>query len=651
MLCTTADKGEATVRKKHWTKAIPWILFVSVVAALIIIPMKVGNKSEQESFEYVSATAELRDITSSLSGGGTINSPEKQDVTVPDGVEVTRFLVSNGEYVEEGQPVAEVDGLTVLAAVERVRTSMTAMEKRITELVNAGGDASLRCIADGRVKAVYAKTGDDVRSVMIKYGSLGIVSLDGLMSADVACDSRLLTGDPVNVKCTNGKEYPGRVSLSLNGTLTVTVTDDGPEFGEIVEVYDMDGSLLGAGALKVNSPWKVVSADGIVGSVNMKPGQKVDNGTILVRLRETGATEKENCSRKHREYEDLLQDLLKMLQSGNITAPCDGFVSGVDKAKATGLGAGTEHKLTLLSYYAGDKDASIAIYTLILVTSVNEDGSIVMGKVISVPSSIFPDNINPATVEGKEYLLSDDGKNSLLRYTSAMMSSISETKLNIKGSADGVPIAPGNVYLIGGFDIPAQCIGQISFPDPGNNGSGGGGFGASDEEGPDMFPTDKNVLLSVTPIGEMSVTITVDELDILRYSEGMPADIFIDAIPGESFTGIVTKIAAVGTNSGGSSKFDVTVALPYSDRFLAGMNASVVIHTGSTGGVVTVPAIALKDSGSRCIVYTGYDEKNNVLINPVTVETGASDGEYVEIVSGLEAGQTVWYANYLTVTK
>nr|MCR4607296.1 efflux RND transporter periplasmic adaptor subunit [Oscillospiraceae bacterium] len=319
------------MRKKHWTKIIPWILFLAVVAALIILPMKVRSKTEKESFEYVSATAEMRDISSSLSGGGTVDAPEKQDVTLPDGVEVTRFLVSNGEDVEEGQPVAEVDSLTVLAAVARVRDSMTALEKKITELVNSGGDASLRCIADGRVKAVYAKTGDDVRSVMIEYGSLGVVSLDGLMSADVACDTDLLTGDPVNVKCSDGKEYPGRVSLSLNGILTVTVTDDGPQLGEIVEVYDIDGSLLGAGALKVNSPWKVVAADGTVGSVNMKPGQKVGNGTILVRLRDTGATEKENCSRKHREYEVLLQDLLKMLQSGQVTAPCDGFVSGVDK--------------------------------------------------------------------------------------------------------------------------------------------------------------------------------------------------------------------------------------------------------------------------------------------------------------------------------
>ena len=627
------------MRKKRWTKIIPWILFLAVVAALIILPMKVRSKTEKDSFEYVSATAEMRDISSSLSGGGTVDAPEKQDVTLPDGVEVTRFLVSNGEDVEAGQPVAEVDSLTVLAAVARVRDSMTALEKKITELVNSGGDASLRCIADGRVKAVYAKTGDDVRSVMIEYGSLGVVSLDGLMSADVACDTDLLTGDPVNVKCSDGKEYPGRVSLSLNGILTVTVTDDGPQLGEIVEVYDIDGSLLGAGALKVNSPWKVVAADGTVGSVNMKPGQKVGNGTILVRLRDTGATEKENCSRKHREYEVLLQDLLKMLQSGQVTAPCDGFVSGVDKTKATGLGAAAEHKLTLLAYYDDEpKEPTIQLYTLVIVTSVNEN--ITMGKIVTFPASLLPD-VDPSTPEGKQ---------ALVAIADALKETASETVLSL-GPSTGGSIAVGDVFLIG---PEGTKIGHIDISDSGNSFpslGGFGGFGASKDEEQEMFPTDENVILSVTPIDEMSVTISVDELDILRYSEGMPAEIYIDALPGESFTGIVTKIAAVGTNSGGSSKFDVTVALPYSDRFLSGMNASVVIHTGNTGEVVTVPATALQDSGSKCIVYTGYDAKNNVLTNPVTVETGASDGEFVEIVSGLEAGRTIWYMNYLTDTK
>ena len=356
MLCTTADKEDATVKKKNWTKIIPWFLLLALTAALIILPISVRNRKEQPTYEYVSARAELRDISSSLSGGGTVSAQDSQDVSLPDGVEITQYLVSNGERVKAGQPVAEVDSLTVLAAIARVRKSMDKLEKDLNELSRSESGKSIKSVADGRVKAVYASSGDDVRSVIIEHGCLGIVSLDGLMCMEIACDSELLTGDAVKVKCTNGTEYPGRVASSANGTLTVTVTDDGPEIGDLAAVYDMAGVLLGTGVLQVNSPWKVMDSDGIVDAIPMKLGAEVRKGFLLVTLKDTGATKREDWSRKHREYEDLMQELLAMLQSGEITAPCDGFVSGVDKSKATGLSAGPGHGLTLLAYYDDPSD-------------------------------------------------------------------------------------------------------------------------------------------------------------------------------------------------------------------------------------------------------------------------------------------------------
>lgn len=617
------------MKKKNWTKIIPWILLLALTSALIILPISVRNRKEQPAYEFVSAQTELRDISSSLSGGGTVSAPDSQDVSLPDGVEITRYLVSNGEAVEAGQPVAEVDSLTVLAAIARVRKSMDKLEKDLNELSRSENSKTIKCVADGRVKAVYAANGDDVRSVIIEHGSLGIVSLDGLMRVEIACDSELLTGDAVKVKCADGKEYPGRVASSVNGTLTVTVTDDGPEIGDLAAVYDTAGNLLGSGVLQVNSPWKVLDSDGIVESMAMKPGSEVRKGFILVTLKDTGATKREDWSRKHREYEDLMQELLAMLQSGEITAPCDGFVSGVDKSKATGLSAGSGHALTFLAYFDGEKDEPppVDMYTVVLVTSVS--GTICLGKTMIVPGILIEFNPDEST-------LTPESQQALLDYVTPLMEYVQESILAISGAN------PGDLFLIRP-DAAIKVMENVSVPTPEFN---FGGFGATQKEDPELFPLDESVILSVTPAEEMSITISVDELDILQYRIGMPAEITIDALPGESFTGTVTKIAAVGTNSGGSSKFDVTVSLPYSDRILSGMNASVVIRTGSTGMIVTVPAAALQDSGSKCIVYTGYDEKNGVLTNPVTVETGASDGEYVEIVSGLIAGQTVWYKSY-----
>ena len=52
---------------------------------------------------------------------------------------------------------------------------------------------------------------------------------------------------------------------------------------------------------------------------------------------------------------------------------------------------------------------------------------------------------------------------------------------------------------------------------------------------------------------------------------------------------------------------------------------------------------ALAEEGGRTYIYTACDEKNESLLNPVEVTTGISDGENVEILSGLAEGDTYCY--------
>ena len=144
----------------------------------------------------------------------------------------------------------------------------------------------------------------------------------------------------------------------------------------------------------------------------------------------------------------------------------------------------------------------------------------------------------------------------------------------------------------------------------------------------------------------MTIRISVDELDILEYELGMNADVTVDALPDRSFTAHVTEIGAMGENSGGNSKYSVELRLDRAPDMLDGMNASVVVHRGSRSALL-IPSAAVSDRGSRSYVYTARDNKTGKPVMEVQVETGISDGENVEIVSGLSEGQTVYYEYYL----
>lgn len=138
------------------------------------------------------------------------------------------------------------------------------------------------------------------------------------------------------------------------------------------------------------------------------------------------------------------------------------------------------------------------------------------------------------------------------------------------------------------------------------------------------------------------LTVNVDELDINSVEKEQEAEITLDALEGETFTGSVTKIGNTASSGGGVTKYTVEITLDKDERMKEGMNASATIIIEKKEQVLTLPVSALQERGSEVFVYTEKDEDGN-LSGEQTVTTGLSDGETVEIVEGLSEGDTVYY--------
>ncbi len=134
----------------------------------------------------------------------------------------------------------------------------------------------------------------------------------------------------------------------------------------------------------------------------------------------------------------------------------------------------------------------------------------------------------------------------------------------------------------------------------------------------------------------------MDELDILSVSEGQTAKITLDAIEGEEYEGTITKVASSASGGNGSTKYEVEITIPMNENMRIGMSASASIQVSEAQDVLTIPMTALQQRGEETFVYTEKDNEGN-LSGEVVVETGLSDGQSVEILSGLEEGDTVYY--------
>ncbi len=190
-------------------------------------------------------------------------------------------------------------------------------------------------------------------------------------------------------------------------------------------------------------------------------------------------------------------------------------------------------------------------------------------------------------------------------------------------------------------------------------------------------------IMQVADLSTMNAEVDVDENDVVMISVGDTTRIRIDAFPNRVFRGYVYQIsnsakrAATGTQEE-VVNFAIKIRLIDTDaRLRPGMSCDVDIETETRSNTIAVPLQSVtirkpeekKDdkeepnpaqaqttekkkstSGAQklpSVVFLKEGEKAKM----VQVETGISDGGYIEIKSGVKEGQTVVNGNFRAISR
>ena len=907
--------------KKQRRRYIAWGCAAALVILLAVMPMAASGGDDTPQAAILSGQVTRQELETQILGGGLLSGEGALSLDIPEDVKITEYLVSNGDSVTEGEPIATVDRVSVMNAITQVQETLDYLSDEISAARSDTAPTTVTALASGTVKVIYAQEDDLVSDVMLENGALAVLSLDGKMAVQVEADTDLAVDAPVIVTLEDGTQVSGAVKSNIQGKLTVTVEDEDYTPEQTVQVTLEDGTDLGSGALYIHSPWNAFAYSGTVSRISVSVGQKVSAGQTLMTLTDTGHTaEYQQLVDQHQQYEELMQELFQLYQSGSVTAPCDGIVTGVDTdgayllrsegswiARLLGFGSSDEEEsflafsarveqatedglilsvsgqfreisdLSQVSFQMDDKESLTQSWTYTGSTrlySQTEDGLleaagtaqpgdlvIVVGNeeqplwlvaakessgfagisllsqtddpsepqddtqalpleesgpsdlsdpsstpasepasstdqggsssggtdqggsssgstdpsgsasggtdpsgsssgntdpdtppaVVSIVTSSLPqatvgqpysaqlqasDGSNPVsgtwsvtglpegitldpatgTLSGTAAISGDytlgitftDGsataqaslvltvlpvsQNTYWGYAAMLIGvgggqlqvqqtpyaytitdlqklpqiTVSEQDLSVEalyeaGSVDLSSLTAGQtVLLIVDQDGTLAAVSQGSvmvggqsggMNIPGMSGTGsfsGGSVGGGSAQTPsfETYTLEHLSIGSVTSQEHMSVEISVDELDISQLHSGQEAIVSVDALGGEQFPATLTRISSTGENEGGNTKFAVELTLEKSGEMLPGMTASVQLSLESHPDSLCVPAAAVSQLGSQSVVYTGYDEGSGTLTNPVVVTTGTSDGESVEILSGLEEGQVFYYAYY-----
>ncbi|MBM3470756.1 MAG: efflux RND transporter periplasmic adaptor subunit [Armatimonadetes bacterium] len=146
------------------------------------------------------------------------------------------------------------------------------------------------------------------------------------------------------------------------------------------------------------------------------------------------------------------------------------------------------------------------------------------------------------------------------------------------------------------------------------------------------------LVMVIADVRVVQAEVGVDESDIAQIAPGLAVRVTADALPRRTFNGKVARIAPQASVVQNVTQYQVMVEVedPGGDLRL-GMTLDAEFVITERQGVLLVPAEAVRGQDAKVLIII----ENGKLI-PVVVETGASDGRQVEIVRGVEQGQTVY---------
>ena len=147
------------------------------------------------------------------------------------------------------------------------------------------------------------------------------------------------------------------------------------------------------------------------------------------------------------------------------------------------------------------------------------------------------------------------------------------------------------------------------------------------------------IFVTILDLTRLQVDAFVDEVDIGKIQVGQKAVFTVDAFPATEFEGKVAAIYPKAVIQENVVYYDVEVDItaPYEGLLKPDMTASVTIIPETRSNVLAVPSQAVKRESSRTVLFVLSDGR----AAPQAVKTGWKDGQWIEITSGVQEGQTV----------
>jgi HlyD family secretion protein len=347
---------EGCKMNRKWLKRI--IAMALVVLFLVggyFVYRRFHTPRANDNANYMVARAQIGDIELNVSASGTVVAAVSQEVVPLVSGAVEKLEVKEGDRVKEGDVIAVIDDESLQQEIEKIESNLKQQNLSLSKLKASLSDFYIKAPADGRIKFLKARVGEDVGTTTRTYGALAIISTDGKMKVTIKPQGSisLTAGEKVLVRLEDSTEVEGTVvdtSLSQptgpsgqqdsqagpsTGSVQVQINRDDLPIGAKVTVLKHDENsgdyvVIGEGTLDVNQGVSVTGNNGKISVIYVKENSVVKRGDNLFKLDDSDV--RTNIESQNLAIEQTQKELeSKKSELGNteVKSPINGIITSL----------------------------------------------------------------------------------------------------------------------------------------------------------------------------------------------------------------------------------------------------------------------------------------------------------------------------------
>lgn len=328
--------------RKKWIRPAAVVLILLLIAAIVLracMPQRTAMTMTADSYQY--DTVAKRDISVSLTGTGTLQPADSYEVTVLVTGEILEAPFEEGDVLEEGALLYNIDTSDAENTIERAELSLEKAQMSYNNVLEKVDNLNVKATAAGTVVSLDIEVGDEVQAGQ----SVGILRDSSVMTLKLpfnASEAETINiGDSASVSVEGSYETLSGIvtkvgavdEVMTGGTIvryvTIEVDNPGavtPEMAATAMVGDIACNSAGSFSYKAETQISAL-VSGEVTSIQALEGSRVEEDGVIFTL---SSTDVQNSLKESelslRDSELSLENQQEALEDYCITSPISGTV-------------------------------------------------------------------------------------------------------------------------------------------------------------------------------------------------------------------------------------------------------------------------------------------------------------------------------------